>query len=72
MSWFGTYLVSGITVRYDFGTAGEKKKSTMLSFFSFILNRQYCKFLKKFHLDVKIINIICYIVILYIKSVLFS
>ncbi len=30
----------GVTVRYDFGTTGKKKKSTMLGFFSFILNRQ--------------------------------
>ncbi len=37
---FGTYLGSGVTVRYDFGTKGKKKKSTMLGFFSFILNRQ--------------------------------
>ncbi len=40
MSRFGTYLGSGVTVRYDFGTTGKKKKSTMLGFFSFILNRQ--------------------------------
>ncbi len=40
MSQFCTYLFgSGVTVRYDFGTTGEKK-STMLGFFSFILNRQ--------------------------------
>ncbi len=25
MSRFGTYLGSGVTVRYDFGTTGEKK-----------------------------------------------
>ncbi len=31
-----TYLGSGVTVRYDFGTI--KKKTTMLGFFSFILN----------------------------------
>ncbi len=31
---------SRFTVRYDFGTTGEKKKYTMLGFFSFILNRQ--------------------------------
>ncbi len=29
------------SVRYDFGTTGKKEnKSTMLGFFSFILNRQ--------------------------------
>ncbi len=60
MSWFGAYLGSGVTVRYDFGTT-EKIKS----FFSFILNIVE-KILKKIHLDVKtlIINtntiIICY------------
>ncbi len=36
---------SVVTVRYDFST-WKKKKSTMLGFFSFILNRQYCKFKK--------------------------
>ncbi len=46
MSRFGMYLGSGVTVRCDSGTTGEKKKSTMLGFFSFILNRQQCK-LKK-------------------------
>ncbi len=40
MSRFGTYLGSGVTVRYDFGTTGKKYISTMLGFFSFILNRQ--------------------------------
>ncbi len=58
MSWFGAYLGSGVTVRYDFGTT-EKIKS----FFSFILN---IVDKIKIHLDVKtlIINtntiIICY------------
>ncbi len=29
----------GVTVRCDFGTTGEKNKSTMLGFFSFILTK---------------------------------
>ncbi len=44
MSRFGTYLGSGVTDRCDFDTTG-KKKSTMLGFFSFILNRQLYKLL---------------------------
>ncbi len=40
MSQFGTYLGSGVTVRYDFGTTGKNNKSTMLGFISFILNRE--------------------------------
>ncbi len=43
MSWFSTHLGSGVTVRYNFGTTGGKNLS-ILGFFSFILNRQSCKF----------------------------
>ncbi len=33
MSRFSTNLGSGVTIRYDFGTTGEKKKSTLLLLF---------------------------------------
>ncbi len=48
MSRLGTYLVRGSRFDTILGTSGKKKKSTMLGFFLFILNRQF------FHLDAKI------------------
>ncbi len=44
-----------VTVRYDFGTT-EKKKSTMLGFFSFNLNSS-SNLKTKVHLDAKILII---------------
>ncbi len=68
MSQFGTYLCSGVTVQYDFGTTGEKKRILLCSV-SFHLfwtdsNANY----NILHLDVKILIIntntfikLCYI-----------
>ncbi len=70
MSWFGMHLCSGVTVRYDFGTTGEKKKSAMLCFFSFILNTVVQ--IKLLYLDVKITIINTNTITLCTKSVLFS
>ncbi len=58
---FGTYLGSGVTVQYDFGTT--EKKTTMLSLLLFILIRQYKT---NSQLDVKILSIILNYNVLYI------
>ncbi len=58
---FGTYLGSGVTVQYDFGTT--VKKNTMLSLLLFILIRQYKT---NSQLDVKILSIILNYNVLYI------
>ncbi len=63
MSQFGTYLGSGVTVRYNFGTTGKK---IYYAWFLFIYFEQTVVQIKiKNHLDVKILNIItlCFIYI---------
>ncbi len=64
MSRFGTYIGSGVTVRYDFGTTG-KKKSTYAQVL-FIYFEQTC--MRKNKLLILILLLHCYII--YITSVL--
>ncbi len=59
MSRYSTYLGSGVTVRYDFGTTGNKNKSTMLVFFHLFLTVT-CTNYNFFHLDVNTLNITTY------------
>ncbi len=64
MSRFGTYLGSGVTVRYNFGTTG-KKKNYYAQFLFIYFEQTVVQITFFFHLDVKILNIItlCYIYI---------
>ncbi len=71
MSRFGTYLVSGVRVRYNFGTTEEKKEIYYARFLFIYYEQTVVQKKKKIHLDVKIL-IINTIVILCIKSVLLS
>ncbi len=71
MSRFGTYLGSGVTVRYDFGTTGTKKKESYYARFLFIYFEQTVVqiMIFFFHLDLKIliittntiITLLCYV-----------
>ncbi len=67
MSRFGTYLGSGVTVRYDFGTTGKKKQIYYAQFLFICFEQTVVQIKKKIHLDVKILNIITLLYI-YIKS----
>ncbi len=61
MSRFGTYLGSGVTVRYEFGRKFREKKEIYYARFLFIYFEQTVVQIKKIHLDVKILHIItCY------------
>ncbi len=58
MSRFGTYLGSGVTVRYDFGTTGKKKQIYYARFLLIYFEQTVVQIIIFFHLDVKILNII--------------
>ncbi len=52
----------GVTVRFDFRTTGEKKEIYYARFLFIYFEQTVVQIKKKFHLDVKILNIItCYI-----------
>ncbi len=56
MSWFGMYLGSGVTVRYDFGTTG-KKEIYYAQFLFIYFEQTVVQIIIFFHLDVKILII---------------
>ncbi len=55
MSQFGTYLGSGVTVRYDFGTTGEKKEIYYALVLFIYFEQTVVQIKKKIHLDAKIL-----------------
>ncbi len=62
MSRFGTFLGSGVTVRYDFSTTGKKKEIYYAQFLFIYFEQTVVQITIFSHLDVKILNIItCYI-----------
>ncbi len=57
MSQFGTYLSSGFTVRYDFGTTRKKKEIYYVRGLFIYFEQTVVQIKKKFHLDAKILII---------------
>ncbi len=60
MSRFGTYLGSGVTVRYGFGTTGKKQQIYYARFLFIYFEQTVVQITIFSHLDVKILNIITY------------
>ncbi len=56
MSLFGSYLGSGVTVRYDFGTT--EKNNYYARFLFNYFEQTVVQIKKNIHLEVKILNII--------------
>ncbi len=64
MSRFDMYLGSGVTVRYDFGTTGEKKEIYYARFHLIYFEQTFVQITIFFHLDVKILIINTIIILL--------
>ncbi len=58
MSRFGTYLGSGVTVRYDFGTTGKKKKIYYAQFLFIYFEQTVVQITIFSHLDVKTLKLL--------------